>query len=138
MLKNEKRFDVFQGQKDGIPMTAIINKHYRQIPGRDMFPWFVWISLPLHQSGHEVDTSASESFVNKIEMELSRETDIIYVGELTWNGSREYFYYAANGAYADNALKNLVATPAGGLGFQYEIRKDSDWSSVAEMLGWQA
>jgi vacuolar-type H+-ATPase subunit I/STV1 len=141
-MNNEKRFDVITGKKNELPMISVIDKNYRNFSSKDQCPWFLWVSIPLHNKREDgLSVSQEDEVLEKFEElvadKMMFETNIFYVGRLTWNGFRELFYYLSDAEKANKVLQKLVEDHPLGIGFQYEIKKDVGWSKVAEMFGWE-
>lgn len=142
MDKNtDKRFDVVTGKQDGSPMVSMIDKGYKHLPEIHSLPWFLWINIPLEDKRQDgLSTKEEDLMLEKLEQNIEdkmmSETKLVFVGRLTWNGSRELFYYVGDGATANSVLDGLVKNPPFGRGFQYEISKDMEHRKVAEMFGW--
>src|ERR1700730_387225 len=89
---------MIQALMDGRPHIAMIDTSLGDHKFRASFPWFLAISTPLTSpttdglpTGQEA--SALNDWEDSIESKIASACLFVYVGRVTWNGSRELLYY---------------------------------------------
>jgi len=134
-LKREEKFAVLQGEIDGRPLLAIIDKSLREYESKAGLPWFLSISTPLinpTKDGlpNDKDSSALNAWEDLLESAIAAACRFVYVGHVTWNGSREVLYYVAEPDALDTRLKNLVSDRVT-RPFAFHYERDDKWDRIS-------
>jgi hypothetical protein len=133
--KGQPSFSVIQGEMDGHPLFAIIDMSLRNYKSKASLPWFLSISTPLINPTKDglptdKDSSALNEWEDLTASKIQAESRFVYVGHVTWNGSREALFYIEKQELVVNKLKKLaddhVTRP-----FAFRCEKDEKWDKVA-------
>ena len=132
----EAPYAVLQGERDGRPLFAIVNRGVPDASARGDAPWRLVVSAPLDDPTDTGLTSRSEAeTLNELEEQVESVLTVTgvchFLGRSTWNGLREIVYYVADFEAARAALGTLDA-PA----HRFDVRGESDpaWDLAAEWL----
>jgi uncharacterized protein DUF695 len=128
-------FTVLQRLKNGHPLFATIDTSLRDGKVRAGFPWFLSLSTPiLHPTKDGLTTDGEASTLNdwedSLEKQLSGECRFVYVGRVTWNGTRELLYYVDRPGSIVPKLEKLAQD---GSRRQFTVRYEHDeqWKQVS-------
>jgi hypothetical protein len=131
-------FTVTQRWKEGHPLFATIDTGFRDAKARAGFPWFLSLSTPImHPTKDGLTTEAEASLLNdwedSLEKEFSGECRFVYVGRLTWNGTRELLYYVDR---PDSIVPKLEKLAQSNSSRQFTVRheRDDQWEQVSSYL----
>jgi hypothetical protein len=131
-------FTVTQRMKDGQPLFATIDTSLRDGRLKSDHPWFLSISTPiLHPTKYGLTTDDEASMLNDwedaLEKEFSGECRFVYVGRITWNGTRELLFYVDR---PDSIVPKLEKLAQDGTRRQFNVRheRDEQWEEVRPYL----
>jgi hypothetical protein len=133
------KFSVFRGEKDGYPLFAMIDVSLRDYKSKASFPLFLSISTPLINPAKDglttdQDSSALNDWEDLLESKIAAECRFVYVGHVTWNGSREILYYVDKSESVVPMLKKL-ADGHSTRRFAFRCERDDKWDSVKVYFG---
>lgn len=134
------RFDVIEHTDDNGYLTFITaNFAYKNYAFKDLFPWFIRITLPLeecNENGHptEGEAWALNSFEDYLDSTLKARGITHYIGRTTLYKKRELLYYVGNPEPALTALSEVVNAPDALRRFQFAVENDASWRQVAYFL----
>jgi hypothetical protein len=131
-------FSVLKGEKDGRPLFAIIDSSLRDKRARKGFPWFLSISTSLKDpttDGLPTKKEASElnDWEDLLEKNYLGECQFVYVGHVTWNGTRQLLYYVDKPDCAEMKLKELAHDSSKRV-FDFQFQRDDEWERVRSYL----
>jgi hypothetical protein len=134
----EESFVLAQGEREGLPAIAMINKAYRRYPFTAEFPWHVQIEIAMADvSDVGLPTSFEASVLNamedRIETEMKKAAATHYIARQTWNRVRTLDYYADDGA-AIEAVLSSVQRSEPERSFTFSVQRDESWSLCAGLF----
>lgn len=137
-MANEGSFAVFQGQMDGRPLIAMIDTALREYNEKSTVPWFLSLSTPLtnpNPRGWPTPEDANDlnGWEDKVGEELSKETNLVFVGRVPWNGHRELLYYISHASSSAKRLQRLI-DEGSTRPFTFRCERDDKWESVSIWL----
>jgi hypothetical protein len=135
MDETADNFAVLQGEVDGHPVIAVLNRQSISAERKKRTPWFVSIVTFFETTAAEgmppaqdvLDLSAWEDRLHGIITAAC--PNAVYVGRVTGNGQRELMYYVEEPDAVINVLKG--AEPQESRPFSFQVRIDDDWSEVS-------
>jgi Family of unknown function (DUF695) len=91
-------FSIFRGEKDGHPLFAMVDTTPHDNKFKSTYPWFLNITTSLTnptKDGLTTDKEASDvnDWEDSLEKQFSGTCRFVYVGRVTWNGTRQLLYY---------------------------------------------
>lgn len=134
------RFDVIEHTDDNGYLTFITaNFAYQGYAFKNLFPWFIRITLPLeeyNENGHPTQEEAEvlNSFEDYLESVLKAQGITHYIGRTTLYKKRELLYYVSDPEQARAALKEVVNGPDTSRSFHFAVENDAAWRQVAYFL----
>jgi hypothetical protein len=134
-VTRQEQFSVFQGELDGHPLVAMIDMSLRDCESKASFPWFLSVSIPLinpNKNGlnSDNDASALNAWEDSLETAITAECRFVYIGRVTWNGSREVLYYVDKPETLERRLKepgSALRTRA----FAFRCERDDRWDRIS-------
>ena len=131
-------FTVMQGEREGHPLFAMIDTSRRDSKLQAGFPWFLSIKTTLTaptKDGLPTDQEATalNDWEDALEKELSGACQFVYVGRVTWNGTRELLYYVDK---PDTVVPRLGKLAGGHpvRPFRIQHERDAQWTKVSMYL----
>jgi hypothetical protein len=137
-MQDAKTFSVMEGNIDGYPMVAMIHEGLQDYKSRGDTPWFLGFSTPLSNSTPQgLPTSKEADDLNRWEDVLDREIHSrckpIFVGRVTWRGTRELLYYIDDPQQIIPEIQKLI--DGGTLRpFAFRYEQDLTWTNVSVYL----
>jgi len=136
--KHEEEWDFYFSHVDNIIGSFYLNLGLkRSAPQKDK-PNLLWISLNMNNP-REDGLSSNEEFNSLAEIEdrlvdfITRQSNSIYAGRLTTNGTRDFYFYAGDTAFYDKAISEaMVAFPS--YSFEYGIKEDKEWEQYLQFM----
>ena len=134
------RFDVVEHTDANGYLTFITaNFAYAGYAFKDLFPWFIRITLPLeeyNENGHPTHDEAEvlNSFEDYLESILKTRGITHYIGRTTLYKKRELLYYVSDPDQAQAALREAINRPDTFRDFQFAVENDAGWRQVAYFL----
>ena len=134
-MTRQEQFSVFQSELDGRPLVAMIDVGLRDCELKASFPWFLSVSIPLinpNKNGlcSDNDASVLNAWEDSLENAITAECRFVYVGRVTWNGSREVLYYVDK----PEALERRLKEPGSALAsraFAFRCERDEKWDRIS-------
>ncbi len=138
MNNKEKKFSIFQGEKDGYPVYITVDTTCKDLKNKSDYPWFLNIIIPLinpmaNGLANDNDMKELDKFENDLEKLLVKETPFLFIGRITYKGQRELMYYASNGKKAFEILGALIKKERI-RNFKFTCREDRDWKEVKDYI----
>ncbi|HEX9504003.1 MAG TPA: DUF695 domain-containing protein [Patescibacteria group bacterium] len=138
MNNNEKRFNVYKGEKDGLPVSIMADPNYQNYSLKQDYPWFLWIRIEMKDVDQQGQPSEKEDillndFEDRIENEIFKSSPTYFVGRVTWNKDRQIYLYTSDAKSANAVLEKIAENPT--RPFEYKIEKDPEWEKVKESIG---
>jgi hypothetical protein len=132
-------FSGLQGEKDGHPLVAIIDSSLRDKKARTGFPWFLSISTPLKDptaDGLPTNQEASDlnDWEDLLEKNYLQGCRFVYVGRVTWNGTRQLLFYLDKPDCVEPKLK-MFAHDSPKRVFDFQCQRDERWEKVSSYFG---
>jgi hypothetical protein len=139
VLEAAGKFAVIEGEAEGHPLVAIVNRDPVPLDLKKRIPWYLSIvslfATPTAQGMPSTEESlALDAWEEGIHGLIAAACpDATYVGRLTWNGQRELMFYIAMAERVAQALEQ-AASPAASRPFSFKIELDKDWLEVGVYL----
>jgi Family of unknown function (DUF695) len=133
--KGGEQFSVFESEMEGRPLIATINVGLRGLESKAAHPWFLSLSTPLIQPTKDGlptpgDSTALSDWEAFVEKRINPACQFVFVGHVTWNGSREVLYYIDRVEPTATLLKRLrddhLTRP-----FAFRCERDDAWNNVS-------
>jgi hypothetical protein len=130
-----EQFSVFESEMDGRPLIAIIDVGLRGFESKAVLPWFLSLSTPLIEPTKDglptpEDSIALNEWEGLVEKRIASVCRFVYVGRVTWNGSRETIYYIDRDEPVASQLRKLdddrVSRP-----FAFLCERDDEWNKIS-------
>ncbi len=128
-------FTVTQRLKEGHALVATIDTSLRDGKAKADYPWFLSLSTPIvHPTRDGLTTDDEATMLNawedSLEKEFSGECRFVYVGRVTWNGTRELLYYVDR---PDSIVPKLekLAQDDSKRHFSVRHERDEQWREVS-------
>lgn len=123
---------------DGRPCSTMLDLGLAAEAPRSDRPWLVSVRLPLlrpRPDGLADDAEADE--LGRLEDSLVRvlraRLEAQFVGRMTWNGTRDLFFYAARHEGLDEAMLEALGVAPGRRALA-QVRQDRPWQHYREVL----
>jgi len=131
-------FSVLQGEKDGHPLFATIDRSFRDKRARVGFPWFLSVSTRLKDpttDGLTTNQEASElnDWEDLLEKNYLGDCRFVYVGRVTWNGTRQLLFYVDRPDCVEPKLKKFAHDFPKRV-FDFQCQPDEQWERVGKYL----
>jgi hypothetical protein len=141
VVSQDGTFSIFQGEVDGHPMFATIDMGLRDLPDKQMLPFFLSLSAPLiNPTGEGLPTRSDAESLNAwedaVEAQLRSGGRFVFVGRVTWNGHRELLYYLATQQPSVEALRTLSDAHST-RPFAFTCERDEKWTKTDVWLNRQ-
>lgn len=126
-------FACSRGERDGLPVVAVINVALAEYANCQEFPWLVELEIEAEEADDcGLPTIEEVERLNAIEERLQTELapcGAHFVARQTWNRRRLLDYYVGDGPAARERVAALVER--GGLGRRVtmKVSRDGDWST---------
>ena len=133
-LPNEA-YVLAQGERDGLPVIAMINDAYKRYPFREDYPWHVEIEIEMADLDEaRLPTEAESVVLNCIEDDMEaamrKSGAVHHIARQTWNGLRVLDYYVENGPAIESLLA-AVRDARPPRSFKFTVERDDSWSHSA-------
>jgi uncharacterized protein DUF695 len=133
--KCDEKFSVFQSEMDGRPLIATVDIALHGYKSKAALPWFLGLSTPLINPTADGlptpgDSIALDEWEALVEKRINPGCQFVYVGHVTWNGSREVLYYIDRVEPAASLLKKLSDDQAT-RSFAFRCERDEAWDNVS-------
>lgn len=136
--RGEGTWNMYQGERDGLPVLLRVDTAYKVFDRKAEYPIAVVVSVPYASpSGSGFPTGPDNVDLQKLEDAVNSAIESgdkgCLVAGVTWNGSRDLYYFVKDSASANTALGNLAHC---GLyrQFRFTLTNDPDWGSVEQFL----
>lgn len=137
-MNYEQDWDFYFSNVDGKPGSFNMDMGLSQIAPVDKMPHFFYVSLKM-KDPTEDGLSTDKEYETLIQIEdtlidsLKDKHDIIYVGRLTSNGTRDFYFYTSDTVLIENTIsESLVRFP--NYEYDFEIKDDKNWSYYFDFI----
>lgn len=137
-VPNDGTFSVLQGDVDGHPLIAMVDRGLRTTSDIEHLPFYLSVSTPLvnptsdglptREDGYDLNT-----WEDTIESKLGPSGKIAFLGRVTWNGHRELMYYVSDEQSAAQVL-NALAESHSTRPFTFTCERDEKWTKADRWL----
>jgi hypothetical protein len=133
--QSHEKFSVFKSEMDGHPLIATIDVGLHGYESKASLPWFLSLSTRLIEPTKDGlptpgDSIALNEWEDLVEKRIAAVCPFVYVGHVTWNGSREVLYYIERDEPAASVLRKLrddrVTRP-----FAFLCERDDEWDKTS-------
>jgi hypothetical protein len=136
---NAGTFSVLQRNRDGHPLFATVDSSLRDKKARTGFAWFLSVSTQLKDpttDGLTTNQEASElnDWEDLLERDYLRDCRFVYVGRVTWNGTRQLLFYLDRPDCAEPTLKKFAHDFPKRV-FHFQCQPDEQWEKVSSYFG---
>jgi hypothetical protein len=130
-----ENFVLAQGEREGYPAVAMINKAYKRYAFGAEFPWHVQIEIGMFDvSDALLPTSFEAAVLNAMEDRMEAQMKTVctthYIARQTWNRVRLLDYYVEDGP-AIEAVLLAMQQGSPERTFTFTIERDESWSLCA-------
>jgi hypothetical protein len=135
MPTEPQTFSVLRGEADGYPVVAIISSRLSDHKVKTDTPWFLGFSTRLSSPTPDglptpKDTDDLNSWEDIIDREINLRCKCIFVGRVTWKGSRELLYYVDKPELVIPEIQKLLDSDGLRL-FAFRYEHDPHWANVS-------
>ena len=116
---------------------AVINIKLRDFQPKEVFIWHCSIMVELNEVNEEGLPSAKElaiidGFEDRLDSKIKEgeeeeKPNALFLGRITWNGTRELIWRVYNPERTNNYLQKLINNNDHVRPFEYRIDKDDEW-----------
>jgi hypothetical protein len=131
-------YTLFDAKREGLPEVIVVNGALIDFPHKEVFPWYLRISINATELIENGMPSTKES---ELLFEIGDEIEeavlggitehggenALFLGRSTWNALRELRYQVHTPEIAHNALQNLVKAKDWPRPWEYEMKHQPDW-----------
>lgn len=144
MVLPEEGFTIIQYSDKGLPGFGAINFNLKGFGNKEFFGWFCSLIIQydnVRPDGLPVEEemTATRDFEEKVcEMITGndkRHPNVLFLGDLTWNGTRQMMWRVSDPEPVHALLGNIINRGDYPRHFSYEIVKDPEWEQTAFILG---
>jgi uncharacterized protein (TIGR01619 family) len=132
-MKYEEQWDYYFSHVDDKPGSFYLDLGLSKIAPVARMPHFFYVSLKMNDPREQDGLSSDREYDTLIEIEdhltkaLRDKHDIIYVGRLTSNGTRDFYFYTSDTLFIEKTIsESLVRFPK--YEYDFEIKDNKDWS----------
>lgn len=130
-MDHEEQWDFYFSNVDDKPGSFYLDLGLSHIAPVDRMPYFFYVSLKMNDL-NENGLSSDREYDTLIQIEdvlvdsLKDKHDIIYVGRLTSNGTRDFYFYISDTLLIEKTIsESLVQFPK--YEYDFEIKDDRKW-----------
>jgi hypothetical protein len=131
-------FAVSTGERDGLPIVAVINAALAHYAGCGDFPWLVELEIVARDTDDRgLPTLEEVDQLNAIEERLQESLGSLgshFIARQTWNGRRLLDFYVADGPAAQKTIDALIKQRAFPRRLTVQVSRDDDWSTWMSTL----
>ena len=129
-------FSTLEFRQDELPGVGVITSSLRDFKYRAVFPWHLSVMIQYHDlidngMPSVKERNETDPFCNELEDLLKGDDpdkpNGLFLGRLTWNGTRELIWKIHDPEIADKELKRIIETEEHPRPFDYKMEIDSDW-----------
>ena len=138
-MKYKEEWDFYFSNVDDKPGSFYLDMGLNQIAPVDKMPDFFYVSLKMNDPREQDGLSSDREYETLIQIEdslvssLKDKHNIIYVGRLTSNGTRDFYFYTGDTLLIEKTIsESLVRFP--NYEYDFEIKNDKDWSYYFEFI----
>ncbi len=126
-------FVLAEGEREGLPAIALINRAYKRYSFTSEYPWHVEIEIAMQDTTDlGLPTSAEADALNALEdyleEEMTKAGAFHQIARQTWNHVRMIDYYVEVGPAAKSLLSRLADSGSTTRPFTVKVEHDDDWS----------
>ena len=133
----KESFTVITHEDSISPMVAIINKSIKDFEPKEVFGWHCSVLIKCKDIINKgMPSSEEQKVLDKFEDKLSKliigrgTANAIYLGRITWNGTREIIYLVNNPEKAATKLQALIDKKKYPREFDFSIEPDYNWDKI--------
>jgi uncharacterized protein (TIGR01619 family) len=137
-MSYKEEWDFYFSNVDDKPGSFYLDMGLSQIAPIDKMPHFFYVSLKMNEP-REDGLSSNNEYKNLIEIEdflvntLKTKHDIIYVGRLTSNETRDFYFYTGDTLLIEKTIsESFVRFP--NYEYDFEIKDDKSWSYYLDFI----
>lgn len=132
----KEEYQIIEFKQDKLPGIGVINKSLYEFEPKIVFSWHCSIMLDfenLIENGmpSSNDRTKAEEFENylddKIKGENKEKPNALFLGRITWNGTRELIWRVYNPELVNDLLQNIISNKTYPLKFDFRIDNDKEW-----------
>jgi uncharacterized protein (TIGR01619 family) len=138
-MKYEEKWDFYFSNVDDKPGSFYLDMGLSQIAPVDKMSNFLYVSLKMNDPREQDGLSSDREYEALVQIEeslvsaLKDKHNIIYVGRLTSNGTRDFYFYTSDTLLIEKTIsESLVRFP--NYEYDFEIKNDKDWSYYLEFI----
>jgi hypothetical protein len=134
--KSDERFPaesfvIAEGEREGRPAFAMINKAYKNYAFKSEYPWHIEIEVTMREvseAGLPLNTEANvlNGLEDLIEAEMKKVCTVHYIARQSWNSLRMIDYYVDDGDAAERVLSG-VSRNAPARDLTFKVERDDTW-----------
>lgn len=133
----EEYYQIIEFKQDNLPGIAVINANLKNFQPKKVFSWHCSIMIHfenLVDSGMPSveDRTLVEEFEEFLDEEIKGENEVkpnaLFLGRITWNGTRELIWRVFNPETTNELLKDFIEKKNYDRPFDYRIDADENWS----------
>ena len=123
---------------DGKPCSTMLDLGLVSLAPMPTRPWLLCVRIPLAKPRSDGLTDNAEAEeLSKLEEPLQRAIavacDAQFVGRMTWNGTRDLFFYARSTEGFAQAMQSVLGAPPARR-VMTQVREDKEWQHYLEVL----
>lgn len=132
----EEDFQILTFKQEGLKGIAVINKNLKHFEPKEVFYWHCSILLEFQHLIEDEMPSVSERLKaeefeawldKRIKEEHKDKPNALFLGRITWNGTRELIWRVHDAEKTNKLLNDLVIMDIHGMHFDYRIDDDKEW-----------
>jgi uncharacterized protein (TIGR01619 family) len=131
-MNHVEEWDFYFSNVDDKPGSFYLDMGLIQIAPVDRMPHFFYVSLKMNDPREQDGLSSDREYETLIQIEdflvesLKDNHDIIYVGRLTSNGTRDFYFYTSDTLLIEKTItESFVQFPK--YEYDFEIKDDKEW-----------
>lgn len=138
-MKYKEEWDFYFSNVDDKPGSFYLDMGLNQIAPVDKMPLFFYVSLKMNDPREQDGLSSDREYDTLIQIEdslvgsLKDKHHIIYVGRLTSNGTRDFYFYTSDTVLIEKTIsESLVRFP--NYEYDFALKDDKDWRYYLEFI----
>ena len=137
-MNHEEEWDFYFSNVDDKPGSFYLDMGLSAIAPVTKMPHFFYVSVTMNDP-REDGLSSDREYDTLIEIEdklvgsLKDNHDVIYVGRLTSNGTRDFYFYTSDTTLVEKTISDsLIQFPK--YSYDFEIKDNRDWSFYTDFI----
>ena len=135
---HKENWDFYTSSLNDIKSSILIDLGLWEVAPVDNMTYLVQISLTMNEPAEDGLSSDSEfeklkKIEDRLKSSFSQRNDSIYIGRLTWNKQRFFYFYIKDSAFYEKTISDALAEFKD---YNYEmgINEDSSWGTYFDFL----